>query len=157
MQDIIATAVLPAIGILYGILLTSIAVFTVWGEYKAMRTAVKRYDLDTFMDLRDEELSALIRYGLIAPISFAFLSGFLVLKYSSPKTGGTIVFSVAFFLTLMYVVVRAIDDPCSGLWHIKGIPDEWLEIDPKAYRAQRNKDAQEAFSQKKLVAAKEKT
>ena len=42
-------------GILYG-LIEAVVLTTVWNEYKQMRTAVKRYDFDTFVDLRDEEI-----------------------------------------------------------------------------------------------------
>ena len=145
MQDIIATALLPALGIVYGIIVATIAVQTVWTEYKSMRTAVKRYDLDTFMDLRDEELSPLIHL-IAGTMSLGMLSGFLALRYPTAWAGGIIIFSVTFFLSLMYVVIIEIDDPCSGLWYIKNIPEEWLALDPKKYRderRQRIRDAEE--------------
>lgn len=148
MQEIIATALLPALGIVYGIMLAGIAVQTVWMEYKTMRTAVKRYDLDTFMDLRDEELSPLI-HMIVAAVSSGMLSGFLALKYPDGRAGATMIFSVTFFLALMYVVIREIDDPCAGLWFIKNIPEEWLDLDPKKYREERCRKAREEFLRKK--------
>ena len=46
-------------GLLYG-LLAAVVLSTVWNEYKTMRTAVKKYDFETFIDLRDEEISPLV-------------------------------------------------------------------------------------------------
>ena len=136
MVDIIATALLPVFGIIYGIVVANIAVQTVWSEYKTMRTAVKRYDLDTFMDLRDEDLSPLIRM-ICGSIAFGLLAGFMVLKYPNGWAGTVIVFFVTFYLALIHAVIIEIDDPCSGIWYIKNIPEEWLSIDPKKYRADR--------------------
>jgi len=31
-----------------------------------------------------------------------------------------------------------IDDPCSGVWFIKDIPEDWLTMDVKQYRRERN-------------------
>ena len=144
MQELIATAVLPTLGIIYGIMVAAIAVQTVWGEYKNMRLAVKRYDLDTFMDLRDEELSPLI-HVIVGIVSFGMLAGFLVLKYPAAVKGATVIFGITFLLVLMYVVAREIDDPCAGLWYIKGIHEEWLAIDPKEYRARRCEKLRQEF------------
>jgi hypothetical protein len=148
MQEIIAEALLPALGIIYGIMVAGIAVDTVWKEYKDMRTATKRYDFDTFMDLRDEELSPLI-HVIVSFVSLGMLSGFLALKYPSARAGIIVIAGVAFFLALMYVVVREIDDPCAGLWYIKGIPDEWLDFDPKEYRKDRCEKLRQEFLKKK--------
>src|SRR5579872_6828435 len=46
LEEIITTAWIPIFGILYG-LLAAIILSTVWNEYKAMRTAVKKYDFET--------------------------------------------------------------------------------------------------------------
>jgi hypothetical protein len=48
-----------------------------------------------------------------------------------------VIFCVTFYLALIHVVIIEIDDPCSGLWYIKNIPEDWLVIDPKKYRADR--------------------
>ncbi len=133
---IITTAWISVFGILYS-LLFAIALNTVWGEYKSLRTAVKRRDIDTFMDLRDEELSPLV-YVIITVISLPVLLGFMVLKYPDPLSGASIIFGVVFSLVLLFVVVMEIDDPCAGLWYIKNIPKDWLEIDPKKFRDERN-------------------
>src|ERR1019366_1002282 len=59
MENVICAAWIPTFGILYSLLAANIF-GTVWAEYKSLRTAVKRYDLETFIDLRDEELSPLV-------------------------------------------------------------------------------------------------
>ena len=60
-------------GILYSLIVTTI-LGNLWEEYKRIRMAVKQYDLDTFMDLRDEELSPLV-YLLLFVLSMFVLGG----------------------------------------------------------------------------------
>ncbi len=146
LEGIITAAWIPEFGILYS-LLVAIAVNTVWTEYKSMRTAVKRYDLDTFIDLVDEDLSPLV-HTMVLVASFAVLAGFLLLKYPGPWSGGILIFGVTFLLALMYIMILEIDDPCSGLWYIKSIPEEWLEIDAKEYRRKRCEESRAQYLKK---------
>lgn len=146
LEGIVTAAWIPQFGILYSLLI-AIAVNTVWSEYKAMRTAIKRYDFETFIDLRDENLSPVVKL-ILGTFSLAVLIGFLFLKYPDAMSGMVIVFGVSFLLALMLVVIVEIDDPCAGVWFIKSIPDAWLTIDPKKYREERCKKAREEFLQK---------
>ncbi len=143
MEGMITAAWIPSIGILYSILAAN-AVGTVWTEYKDMRKSVKEYDVDTFMRLRDEELSPLVHI-LIGTISFFFLASFMSLKYPEWQGGATLIGSTAYILGLLFMIVREIDDPCAGLWYIKNIPEKWLCIDPKAWRAKMHKPKMEKF------------
>ncbi len=143
LEGIITAAWIPEFGILYS-LLVAIAINTVWMEYKSIRTAVKRYDLETFIDLVDEDLSPLV-HTMVLVASFAVLAGFLFLKYPDPWSGGILVFGVTFLLVLMYAMILEIDDPCAGLWFIKSIPQEWLKIDVKDYRNKRCEKARTDF------------
>ncbi len=145
-NDIIATAWVGVFGILYSLLAT-MALNTVWSEYKSIRTAVKRGDLDTFVDLKDEELSPLM-YVLVSVVSIAVLGGFVFLKYPDAISGGIIVYGVSFLLILLLLVVAEIDDPCAGLWFIKNIPDEWLKVDPREFRKRRADKGEEISTQK---------
>lgn len=119
-------------GILYG-LIEAVVLTTVWNEYKAMRNAVKRYDFDTFVDLRDEEISPLV-YTLTFVLSGVILLAMMCLKYVSLQSGLLFIGSTSYLFTLIFLVIYEIDDPCSGLWYIKSIPKEWLQIDVKEFR-----------------------
>lgn len=145
-------------GILYG-LLEAVVLTTVWNEYKQMRTAVKRYDFDTFVDLRDEEISPLV-HTLTFVLSGTILLAFMCLKYVSVQSGFLFVGSTAYLFVLIFLVIYEIDDPCSGLWYIRSIPKEWLQIDVKKFRdVERFQKAHPLFLEKhkdKLIKKDEK-
>lgn len=135
-------------GILYG-LLAAVVLSTVWTEYKAMRTAVKRYDFDTFSDLRDEEISPLV-HTLMFVISGMILVAFMLLRYANMGSAIMFIASTTYLFVLLFLVIYEIDDPCAGTWYIKNIPKEWLEIDIKRFREEeRYKKGREAFEAKR--------
>lgn len=144
-------------GILYG-LLEAVVLTTVWNEYKAMRTAVKRYDFDTFADLRDEEISPLV-HTLNFVLSGTILLAFMCFKYVSLQSGFIFIASTTYLFTLLFLVIYEIDDPCSGTWYIRNIPKEWLGVDVKKFREEeRYKKGREIFAekQKRMTENKEK-
>ena len=142
-EAILSAAWIPIFGILYS-LMAAIVVATVWGEYKLMRKAVKRRDLDTFTDLRDETMSPLV-HTLIGMLSFFLLVSFMLLNYPTPISGFIVIGSTAYLLTLILFVVIEVDNPCAGLWFIKDIPDEWLTLDVEEYRRQRELGQKENY------------
>lgn len=136
MESITMTGWIPVIGLLYGLLAAAV-VNTVWSEYKEIRRSVKEYNIDKFMDLRDEDNSNLIEV-LLFVVSLFLLASFMRLGYPSVTDALTMIGSVSYLLALIFVVVKEIDDPCGGLWYIKSIPEEWLKIDPKVWRKKRH-------------------
>lgn len=143
MELIITSAWIPTFGILYT-LMAAIVLSTVWAEYKSMRTAVKRYDFQTFADLRDEEMSPLV-HVLLVVLSTAVLGAFMGLKYPSPMSGACLISTTAYVLALIFFVIIEIDDPCGGIWFIKNIHKEWLEMDVKKWRARKAQEKREEF------------
>src|SRR5690348_15953504 len=85
LEGIATAAWIPTFGILYG-LLAAIVLQTVWNEYKAMRVAIKRYDIHSFMELRDEEISPLI-HTMMLVLSVFVLGAFMGLAYPDPISG----------------------------------------------------------------------
>ena len=132
MENIAVAAWIPILGILYCLLVAEIF-RTVWGEYKEMRMSIKEYDLEKFMSLRDEELSPLC-YILITVLSLILVASFMALKYPNVADGVLTIGTVSYILNLMFFMVREIDDPCCGVWFIKTIHPEWIEMDYKEYR-----------------------
>jgi hypothetical protein len=142
--EAIATAGwIPLLSILYSILV-AIILNQLWSEYKAIRMAVKNYDLETFMNLRDEQMSPLV-HTLMAVISGSVLVAFMLLKYPDAVSGVVCVSSVSYLFSLVFYVIVEIDDPCSGTWFIKSIPKEWLTIDSREWRNIRNNPAHQKF------------
>lgn len=136
LEAIATSAWLPLFGVPYGLILATIALPTVWDKYNKMRMAWKRRDFGMFMELRDEELSPLIHLTL-AVLSGGMLAGFLALDYHDHASGAIVVFSTSFLVSFMYFVVDEIDHPCSGIWFIKNVSEEWLAKDPKEWRAEK--------------------
>ncbi len=134
---------IPLLSILYSLLVAMI-LNQLWGEYKAMRMAVKNYDLELFMNLQDEQLSPLV-HTLMVVISLAVLFAFMVLQYTDVYSGAIFVSSVAYLFSLIFFVVIEIDDPSIGTWVIKSIPKEWLSIDSREWRKIRNDPAHKKF------------
>ena len=131
-REIAIAAWIPIFGILYG-LLAAIVLSTVWSEYKSMRMATKNYEIAIFMSLRDEDMSPLI-HVMMAVLSSAVLLAFMGLDYPDRLSGFIFVGSTAYLFTLIVLVVMEIDNPCSGIWFIKDIPEEWLAINAKEWR-----------------------
>lgn len=143
MENIISSAWIPTFGVLYS-LLAAVVFTSVWNEYKAIRAAVKKYDLETFLDLRDEEMSPLV-YAMMTVFSLAILIGFMALKYPSAMGGILITFSTSYLLSLIFFVIVEIDDPCGGVWFIRNIPDEWLHVNVKDWRRVRHEKERQKF------------
>ncbi len=142
--EVIATAGwIPLLSILYS-LLVAIILNELWTEYKMIRMSIKNYDLETFMNLRDEQLSPLV-HTLMAIISGSVLLAFMLLKYPDAKSGIVCVGSVAYLFSLIFYVILEIDDPCAGTWFIRSIPKEWLNIDSREWRSVRNDPAHKKF------------
>lgn len=143
MRDIITTAVIPTFGIMYSIIALKV-IETVWDEYRRMRAAVKSYDFDTFIDLRDESISPLMHI-LVGTVSTILLASFMSIHYPSWLDGAIVIAGVTYVFTLFFLVANEIDDPCAGLWYIRHIPEAWLRVDPKKWRKHRQKKLEQEF------------
>lgn len=135
MESIVVAAWIPTFSLLY-CLLVAVVFNTVWTEYKQIRMAVKRYDIETFVDLMDEEISPL-SYILIFVCSIAILGGFMSLDYPNSISGFTVIGSTSYILFLVLFIIKEMDDPCSGLWFIKSMHLEWLSLNAKEWRKER--------------------
>lgn len=120
------------VGFLYSIL-TGVIVTSVVGEYKAIRMAIKRHDLETFMSLRDEDVSPMIHAFMTVLALFGIVT-FMGFEYPNMETGIGAVGAVTYVFAFIYWIIREIDDPFYGFWFIKNIPPGWLECDPKVWR-----------------------
>ena len=103
MEGIVVAAWIPTFSLLY-CLLVAVVFNTVWTEYKQIRMAVKKYDIETFVDLMDEEISPL-SYILIFVCSIAILGGFMSLDYPSVVAGLTVISSTSYILFLVLFII----------------------------------------------------
>ncbi|MFO0781319.1 MAG: hypothetical protein U0524_00300 [Candidatus Saccharimonadales bacterium] len=125
--------VLPLVGFVY-VIFASIAVGSVFDEYKTVSRAVVKKDLDTFLLHRDEQLPILIHILIAAP-SLILVALAMLLHYESVYAGAAAVFSVIFVITTTWIVATELDDFENGIWFKENIPEEWHEVDIKEYFA----------------------
>ncbi len=142
----IALAVWAVMGALYA-LMAAVVINTVWTEYKAMRMAIKTYNTPDFMNLCDEDLGPVV-HVMMMTISAAVMICGMVIPYPSVGSGLLFVSLTAFVLSLIFFVAKEIDDPLHGIWFIKNVHEEWLVIEPKAWREEHCRENRETFLKK---------
>lgn len=130
--EIATAAWIPTFGILYA-LFAAVVLNTVWNEYKNIRMSIKCYDIATFMNLRDEDVSPVV-HVMLGIFSWAVLGAFMGLHYPDALSGLACVGSTAYIFGLIFFVIMEIDNPLSGIWFIRNIHQEWLDTDVKVWR-----------------------
>ena len=129
--------VLPLVSFVY-VIFASIAVGSVFEEYKTISQSVVRRDLDTFLTHRDEQLPILMHILVGAPsIILVILS--MLFHYEDAYIGMATVFAVVFVVTTTWIVSTELDDFEDGIWFKQAIPNEWHEIDIEEYFKAKNK------------------
>lgn len=131
-SEVLVPGLIPTLCLLFGFLAATMLV-TVWKEYKMIRSAVKRQDLETFIELRDEQISPLVHILMFIQ-AMSIILCFMIIDYEVPSEGLFCIALCSYLLAIYFVVVVEVDDPCHGLWHIRSIPESWLETDPAKYR-----------------------
>jgi fucose permease len=131
-KEYVVAGFIPAFMIVYS-MLTAVFLTRVIEEYKAVRMAVKRYDLHAFMDLRDEDVSPLA-HALMTILALFLIGAFMGLEYPNASSGVLIVGVTTYIFSFIFWVIREIDDPFEGIWFIRNIHPEWMELDCKEWR-----------------------
>jgi hypothetical protein len=104
--------------------------------------AIKRYDLQTFMDLRDEDVSPL-SHAIMTILAIVVILQVMSLEYPSVAWGCLFVGGTVFIFSFIFTVIREIDNPFDGIWFIKNIHPEWMDVDCKVYRLEHYRSARE--------------
>jgi hypothetical protein len=132
LDDVVALSWISIHGILYSLLATVI-IGIVFGEYKEIRMAIKRHDKAEFMNLRDEDVSPII-HAFMTLLAANVLFTFVGLPYPSVISGCSVMGTMTYVFAFIYWVIREVDNPFSGIWFIKHIPEGWLDEDPRQWR-----------------------
>ena len=131
-EGMMTAAVIPMLCVFFGFLAAAMLT-TVWKEYKAIHSSVEKNDKNTFLDLKEEQISPLI-HVLMGVQAVALIACFTLVCYATALDGFFCITICVYTLGLYFVVVVQVDDPCHGLWFIKGIPPDWLEINVREWR-----------------------
>ncbi len=120
--------VFPLVGFIY-VIFASVAVTSVFDQYKAVSKSVVKRDVDTFLLYRDEQLPIMMHILIGAP---SVLLTLLLLFYTylgDEVAGAIMIFAVTFMLSLIWVIATELDDFSKSIWFRERIPKEWYEID----------------------------
>jgi len=132
LEDNVILSWISMFGILYS-LMAAVVLGAVFNEYKQIRMAIKCHDIATFMSLRDEDVSPII-HTIMTILALAVLATFMGLRYPDAISGIGVIGATTYIFALLYWVIREVDDPFSGIWFIKHVPDGWLKHDPRVWR-----------------------
>jgi len=134
LEDNVILSWISIFGILYSIL-AAVIIGAVFDEYKKIRMAIKCHDVATFMSLRDEDVSPII-HTIMTILALSVLATFMGLRYPDATSGIGVIGATTYIFALLFWVIREVDDPFSGIWFIKHVPDGWLEHNPREWRDQ---------------------
>lgn len=120
----IVVALFTAIVVVWG-LLSAFLYGRVDEEWKKVDTAVRQPDFDTFRVEAPKRIPRTFRalYLTVAAIAVLTSWGF---HLTSPATF-LILFCFNFSVAFVYLVIKDLDDPTSGVVNVPNIPGEWLE------------------------------
>lgn len=126
-KDIVIGAVITTLGVLYAILVTWILT-AVYDKYKEIVVCVLTQDKDRFLLYRDERLP-IVSHLLVGIVSFPLLGMIGLVAYKHALTGAVSVFVVSSILTMVWFVLRQLENPLKTGWFAERIPEEWFAID----------------------------
>lgn len=120
--------VLPLLGFMY-VIFASIAVGSVFDQYKIISKCVVKKDVDTFLLYRDEQLPIMMHILIGAPTVFIVLFVSLFNYQGDVLAGVASIFAVTFMLVLGWVIATELDDFSKSIWFREKIPKSWYEIE----------------------------
>ncbi len=123
--------IIPLVGFIY-VIFASLAVNSVFEEYKTISRSVVKSDLETFLIHRDEQLPIMMHILVGAPSLILILTAMLF-GYGSAWAGLFSVFCVSFVVTLIWVIATELDDYRKSIWFKETIPEEWYKIDVQEF------------------------
>lgn len=123
--------ILPLVSFIY-VIFASIAVGSVFEEYKTIARSVVGLDLETFLLHRDEQLPILVNILVAAP-SIILIALVLLFPYQDTWVGIASVFTVIFVVSTTWIVATELDDYESGIWFKEKVPEDWHKIDIEEY------------------------
>ncbi|MFA5132411.1 MAG: hypothetical protein WC444_03760 [Candidatus Paceibacterota bacterium] len=119
--------IMPLVAFIY-VIFASIAVESVFKEYKIISKCVLRKDLETFLLYRDEQIPIMMHILVGAPSCILIILSMLF-NYENLIIGGASVFCIVFVVILTWVIATELDDYERSIWFREKIPKEWYEID----------------------------
>jgi hypothetical protein len=130
-DELTLTAVGVAVPAVLFSILAAMLITESYGRYKVLTSCILRHDKKEFLLYRDERFPVLLHILQIA-LSTPIIVIAMGLKYESSWSGGFVVFSAAFVITLYWVAIIELQNPAKSPWFAERIPKEWLIADVDA-------------------------
>ena len=127
--------IMPLVAFIY-VIFASIAVESVFSEYKIISKCVVKKDVETFLLYRDEQLPIMMHI-LVGVPSFILILLSILFNYEDLLVGAVAVFCIAFVVILTWVIATELDDYERSIWFREKIPKEWYEVDIEEYFKER--------------------
>lgn len=129
--------VIPLVSFVY-VIFASIAIESVFREYKTISRCVVKKDVETFLLHRDEQLPIMMHILIAAP-SLILIVIAMLLHYENIAIGYVSVFSVVFTISLAWVISTELDDFEKSIWFREKIPQEWYQINIDTYFSEKKR------------------
>lgn len=123
---------LPLACLIY-VLFATIAISSVFQQYKEVSKSVIKGDIETFLLYRDEELPFMMHI-LIGTPSIVILFFTLTFNYENNITLAVmVIFSVVFLMAITWKIATELDNFEKSVWFKEKIPKDWFETDINEY------------------------
>ncbi|MDB5260623.1 MAG: hypothetical protein JWN37_854 [Candidatus Nomurabacteria bacterium] len=129
--------IMPLVAFIY-VIFASVAVESVFSEYKIISKCVVTRDLETFLLYRDEQLPIMMHI-LVGSPSFILIILSLFFNYDDAIIGAVAIFLITFVVVLTWVISTELDDYERSIWFKEKIPKEWYEIDIESFFKEKSK------------------
>lgn len=123
--------IIPPVGFIY-VIFASLAVNSVFEQYKIIQRSVVRRDLDTYLEHRDERLPGLMHILVSVP-SVILLFLVMTYQYLDATIGIVAVFSVTIVISLTWLVIVELDNVPRRYHFKKKVPEKWHEKSAKEH------------------------
>lgn len=130
--DPILFIILPLACLIY-VLFATIAISSVFQQYKEVSKSVIKGDLETFLLYRDEELPFMMHILIGAPSMIILFFTFSFNYEKNVSLAVAVIFFVVFLMTITWKIATELDDFGKSIWFKEKIPKEWLTTDINEY------------------------
>lgn len=119
--------IMPLVAFTY-VIFISVAIESVFSEYKVISRCVLKGDLETFLLYRDEQLPITIHILIGVPALIMMVLS-MMFNYHNFLIGAITIFSIVFVIILTWTITTELDDYERSIWFKEKIPKEWFKID----------------------------
>ncbi len=125
-ENTILYLMIPPVGFIY-VIFASLAVSSVFDQYKQISRSVVRKDLDTFLEHRDQQLPVLMHILISVPSVILILLA-MAYQYHDFHAGIAAVFLVTFVIAITWFIVNELDNHHRRAHAKQVVPKHWHEI-----------------------------